>query len=46
MQNSCSTEGILLGKLIQFYVLLARRNTSAGRLLKNVFCEIGIIAAK
>ena len=24
LQNSCSTVGILLGKLIQFYVLLAR----------------------
>ena len=24
LQNSCSTMGILLGKLIQFYVLLAK----------------------
>ena len=32
LQKRCSTMGILLGKLIQFYVLLARRNASAGKL--------------
>ena len=36
LQNNCSTVGILLGKLIQFYVLLARWNTSAWRLFKNL----------
>ena len=36
LQNSYSTEGILLRKLIQFYVLLARWNTSAGRLFKRL----------
>ena len=46
LQNSCSAMGILLGKLIQFYVLLVRWKTFAGRHFKKTFCEMGIIAAK
>ena len=46
LQNSCSTVGILLAKLIQFYALLAKWNTSAVRTALKTFCEMGIIAAK
>ena len=38
-KKSCSTRGILLGKLIHSYVLLARSNTSAGRLFENIFVK-------
>ena len=39
LQKSCSTMGILLGKLIQFYVLLATLNTSAGRFSRKMFVK-------
>ena len=39
LQKSCSTMGILLGKLIQFYVLLASLNTSAGRFSRKIFVK-------